>query len=289
MKLHSFALALVLSSFASLSAWAVPAAFVDAVQLPAWRVRGDVSEPLAPGMAVENGDQLRTGAGARVYLKLAEGSTVKLGESARMSFYSRSLKPASFFRGAIDMATGAFRYTTALAAKLRNRDVAIRVGAATIGIRGTDVWGKSSDDQDLVMLIEGHIEVKPAGGEPMTMDEPLSVFVAPKGAAPLPLATATEAELQSRARETDLEPSNGALHSRGRYVLRLGEALDETGALALYDQVRAAGYPATIRPRASEGGWQYQVVLRGYATQSEAQRAAGPVGAALKVATTAGR
>jgi hypothetical protein len=289
MKLHSIALALVMSSLVSVSAWAVPAAFVDAVQLPAWRVRGEVSEPLAPGMALENGDQLRTGAGARVHLKLAEGSTVKLGESARMSFYSRSLKPASFFRGAIDMVTGAFRYTTAQAAKLRNRDVAIRVGTATIGIRGTDVWGKSSDDQDLVMLIEGRIEVKPAGGESMTMNEPLSVFVAPKGAAPLPLSAATESELHSRARETDLEPSNGALHSGGRYVLRLGDALDETGALALYDQVRAAGYPATIRPRSSEGGWQYQVVLRGYATQSGAQRAAGPVGAALKVATTAGR
>ena len=135
---------------------AAPAALVDAVQVPAWRVRGDNTEALAPGMDIQNGDQVRTGPGARAYLKLAEGSTVKLGESAEMNFHSRSLKPQSFFRGALDILTGAFRFTTAQAAKLRKRDVAIRVGTATIGIRGTDVWGKSSGEQDLVMLIEGH-------------------------------------------------------------------------------------------------------------------------------------
>jgi hypothetical protein len=289
MKLRSGALVFLLSSLASFAAGAVPAASVDAVQLPAWRVRGEVSEPLAPGMELQNGDQVRTGSGARVYLKLAEGSTVKLGESARLSFYSRSLKPASFFRGAIDMATGAFRYTTAQAAKLRQRDVAIRVGTATIGIRGTDVWGKSGDDQDLVMLIEGRIEVKAAGREAVEMSNPLSVFVAPKGAAPLPLSTATDPELKSRARETDMEPSNGALHPTGRYALRLGDAMDESSALTLYDQMRAAGYPARIRPRRSESGWQYEVLVKGYASENEARRAAGPVGTALKMAATAVR
>ncbi|HEX5394017.1 MAG TPA: FecR domain-containing protein [Rhodocyclaceae bacterium] len=289
MKLRSRALVFLLSFLASFAAWGVPAASVDAVQLPAWRVRGEVSEPLAPGMELQNGDQVRTGSGARVYLKLAEGSTVKLGESARMSFYSRSLKPASFFRGAIDVAVGAFRYTTAQAAKLRQRDVAIRVGTTTIGIRRTDVWGKSDDGQDLVMLIEGRIEVKLAGGEPVEISDPLSVFVAPKGAAPLPLSTATEAELKSRSRETDLESSNGALHLSGRYALRLGDALDEASALGLYDQARIAGYPARIRPRRSESGWQYEVLVKGYASESEARRAAGPVGTALKVTATAVR
>lgn len=289
MKRSFGALFFLFVSFLPLIAVAVPAATVDAVQLPAWRVRGDVSEPLAPGMEMRNGDQLRTGTGARVYLKLAEGSMVKLGEAARMSFYSHSLKPASFFRGAVDVATGALRYTTAQVAKLRPRDVTIRVGTATIGIRGTDVWGKSSDDRDLVMLIEGHVEVRSAGADSVDMKEPLSVFVAPKGAAPLPLSTATDAELQARARETDLEPTNGALHSDGRYFIRLGEPLDEAGALALYDQTRAAGYPARIRPLRNEGGWRYEVLVKGYVNRSEAERAAGPVGTALKMTATVGR
>lgn len=289
MKRFPRALAFLFGALLPLAIMAAPAATVDAVQTPAWRVRGDVIEPLTPGMELQSGDQVRTGTGARAYLKLAEGSTVKLGEGARMSFYSHSLKPASFFRGALDVAIGAFRFTTAQAAKLRSRDVAIRVGTATIGVRGTDVWGKSSEDRDLVMLIEGHVEVKPAGGEPVQMVEPRSVFIALRGAAPLPLSSATEAELKSRSRETDLEPSNGALHSGGRYLIRLGEPLDEAGALALYDHARAAGYPARIHPVRSDGGWQYEVVVKGYADRSEADRAAGPVGAALKVTAVAGR
>lgn len=286
MKLPFLALLFLLSTS---SVWAASPAIVDAVQMPAWRVRGEATEALTPGMEMRNGDQVRTGSGARVYLKLAEDSTVKLGESAQMTLYSRSLKPQSFFRGALDVVTGAFRYTTAQAAKLRGRDLAIRVGTATIGVRGTDVWGKSSSDQDLVMLIEGKIEVKPAGGEALIMSEPRSVFVQPKGAAPLPLATASEAELQSRAQETDLQAANGALHRGGHYALRLGEDFDEPGALALYDQLRTAGYAATIRPRRSEAGWRYEVLLKGFADRSEAERAAGPVGTAFKMTASAVR
>jgi len=271
---------------------AAPAALVDAVQVPAWRVRGDNTEALAPGMDIQNGDQVRTGPGARAYLKLAEGSTVKLGESAEMNFHSRSLKPQSFFRGALDILTGAFRFTTAQVAKLHKRDVAIRVGTATIGIRGTDVWGKSNGEQDLVMLIEGHIEVKPAGGEPLPMTAPLSVFIAPKGGEPLPLGTATAEELASRSAETDIDPANGALHRKGSYSLKLGDATDEPTALALYDQVRRAGYAARVRPVANgdEGkGWRYEVLLKGFASQKDAEQAAGPVAAALKLPVTATR
>lgn len=287
MKLR--ATVLLAALIASCSALATPAALVDAVQLPAWRLRGDKTEPLAPGMDVQNGDRLQTGTGARVYLKLAEGSTIKLGESAALDFHTHSLKPQRFFRGALDVLTGAFRFTTAQAAKLRQRDVAIRVGTATIGIRGTDVWGKSGDEQDLVMLIEGHIEVKAVGRDPIEMVESLSVFLAPKGAEPLPLSTATEEELASRSAETDIDPSNGALRRKGRFSLRLGDALDEPGALVLYDQTRKAGYPARIRPVADGKDWRYEVLLKGFASRKEAEQAAGPLSAALKLPITATR
>lgn len=276
-------LALLLTSATAL---AVPAGLVDAVQAPAWRVRNEVQEPLIPGMTVQNGDRIKTGAGARVYVKLAEGSTVKLGESAELNLHSRSLKPQTFFRGALDVLAGAFRFTTAQAAKLKNRELAIRVGTATIGIRGTDVWGKSGQDRDLVMLIEGKVEVKHAGDEAMALTEPLSVFIVPKGGAPLPLSRATREELASRAAETDLDPANGALRHHGQFSVRLGDALDEPGALALYDKVRKAGYSARIRPVADGANWRYEVLIKGFVSRKDAERAAGPIGSAL--ALTAG-
>jgi len=42
--------------------------------------------PLLPGTQLRAGDQVVTGAGARLLIKLAEGSVVKLGENALMSF-----------------------------------------------------------------------------------------------------------------------------------------------------------------------------------------------------------
>jgi hypothetical protein len=38
-----------------------PVATVEAVQAPAWRDRGGITAPLAPGMELKSGDVLRTG------------------------------------------------------------------------------------------------------------------------------------------------------------------------------------------------------------------------------------
>lgn len=39
------------------------------------------------------------------------------------------------------------------------RDVNVRVEQLTIGVRGTDFWGRSRDERQIVCLIEGAIEV----------------------------------------------------------------------------------------------------------------------------------
>lgn len=280
--MRSAALSAALFALLATPARAVPQATVDAVVTPAWIERNGRTRPLDVGMEVKNGDRIRTGDGARAYLKLAEGSTVKIGEKASLGFFSRSLKPNKSFRGALDVATGAFRFTTDALRKVKERDVAVRVGTATVGIRGTDVWGKSDGDRDLVMLIEGRIEVRHASGETVEMGEPLTVFVAPKGAAPLPLTAASQEELHARARETEIVAGDGAARRGGRWRLSLGSFADEAAALERYDLAREAGFAVVIVPRAAEdGAWIYNVVQKGFADEAEAQRTA----ARLKAAT----
>jgi hypothetical protein len=128
---------------------------------PGWSATG-ARQPLAPGMELRSGDLVRTGTGARAYLMLAEGSRVKLGESARFNLHSSSLQPEKSFHGALDILAGAFRFTTGKLKKAVPRELAIRVGTATIGIRGTDIWGKTDQEGDLVALIEGRIEISRA-------------------------------------------------------------------------------------------------------------------------------
>jgi len=264
----------LLAGWFAAPAWAVPQAIVSAVQMPGWLSRGEQTVPLAPGMEVKNGDVLKTGEGARVYLKLADGSTVKVGESARLTFYARSLNPARLFRGALDIATGAFRFTSDLLRRVQGRDVTIRVGTATIGVRGTDVWGRSNDQDDIVCLIEGKVDVSHAG-DTVALNQPLSFFVAPKGQPAKPVAAVDPAQLATWAKQTDIQPGGGAALADGRWHLLLGRFASQTEALAIYDRAREAGYPARIKLNSGEsGGWDYEVRLAGFPSADEASAAA---------------
>lgn len=270
-------LRLLLLASLPLSAWAapVPPATVQAVQAPAWRERAGRAQPLAVGMAVQDGDQLRTGDGARAYVQLADGSVVKLGEDARLDLFSRSLTPRTHFRGALDVLAGAFRYTTDALRRVRGRELAIRVGTATAGIRGTDLWGKSDAEKDLICLIDGHIQVS-HGGETVHMAQPLSFFVAPKGQAAKPVAAVEPEQLRQWAQETDIAPAAGASRRGGRWKLLAGHAESEEEALALYDAMREAGFDARVRPVAAEkaGAWAYDLLLTGFPSEADAAAAA---------------
>jgi len=275
-----FAVFASLAMLLSTPVFAAAAATVEAVQSPAWRDRGGVTVPLAAGMELKSGDVLRTGAGARAYLMLAEGSRVKLGEAARFTFHSRSLQPAKSFRGALDVLAGAFRYTTGKLTKARSREVSIRVGTATIGIRGTDLWGRTDRDGDMVALLEGRIEVT-RGGQTVELAQPLTYFDAPSGKA-AEVKTLDPAVFSKLARQTEILPGDGAARAKGKWQVLAAAAASEEAALELYDQIREAGFAARIRPRRAEAdGWRYELLLSGFSSADEA----GVAAARLKAAT----
>ena len=252
-------------------------AVIDAVQMPAWLERADRVQPLLPGQQVLDGDRVRTGQGARAYIKLPEGSTVKLGEGALLTYQSATQQD-SIFKAALNVAIGAFRFTTGVARKLQKRNIDIRVGNATIGIRGTDVWGRSGKDGDLVMLIEGHVEVQPAQGEAVHLTQSMDEFTAPKGGAANPLQKASWDQFKQRARETDIEPGDGAARSGGKVRLLLGTFDVEQKSLELYDRARAAGFAVKIRPIKSDrsadssetADYRFEVSLSGFSSNAEA-------------------
>jgi hypothetical protein len=283
--LAAFALLAPLSPAPALAA---AAATVEAVQAPAWRERGGISTPLAPGMELDSGDVLRTGSGARAYLVLAEGSRVKLGEAAQFTFHSQSLRPEKSFRGALDIVAGAFRFTTGKLKRAVPREVAIRVGTATIGIRGTDIWGKTDKDGDLVALIEGRIEITRAG-QSTELGQAMTYFDAPTGKAaevkPLDLETFVKL-----ARQTEILPGAGAARVKGKGRLLVATAPSEEAALELYDRIREAGFAVRVVPRASDGGgWRYELRLAGFADAKDAEAAAAVVQARTGLRPVVGR
>jgi len=274
-----FAVVAVLASLFPAPVLAAAVATVEAVQAPAWRDRNGITVPLAAGMELRSGDVLRTGPGARAYVMLAEGSRVKLGEAAQLGIHTRSLRPEKFFRGALDILTGPFRFTTGRLKKTLPRELAIRVGTATIGIRGTDLWGRADQDGDLVALLEGRIEITRAG-QTTELAQPLTYYDAPRGQAASVKALDPEV-FRKLARQTEILAGDGASRSGGNWRVLAATAAGEEAALELYDRVRDAGFAARVKPRAEEGGgWRYEVLLAGFASADEAAVAAARLTAA---------
>lgn len=267
---------------------AAPLAVVEAVQAPAWLERAGRLVPLAPGVELRNGDTLTTGNEARAYLLLADGSRVKLGAQARFALHSQSTRPTEILRGALDVIAGAFRFTTGALKRATQRDLRIRVGTATIGIRGTDLWGRSGPERDIVALLEGHVEVT-RGGEVLELAEPMTYLDAPRAGAAL-IRPLESGQLSLWARETEILPGDGAARRQGRWRVEVTTAATAAAALAAYDRLREAGFAARLRPfRADPGAdWQYAVQLAGFPDRADAAAAAERL-AGLGFVATVGR
>lgn len=215
---------------------------VEAVQYPAWLEREGATVPLVPGTRLQPRDHLRTGGNARVRLRMGEGSAVKLGENAR--FVIETVEDRDVFRATLSVLAGAFRFTSDALSK-RRRDVSIRAKTVTAGIRGTDLWGKSTGERDLVCLLEGTITVGAEGHPTVTLDQPLDFYQKPRDGAPA-VAKVDAKQVAEWALETELSAGGAGASAGGRWRMVAAVKPDRDAALALNRRLRAAGYPSEI-------------------------------------------
>lgn len=251
---------------------AAPAAVVEGVQMPAWVEQGDGRKaPLAPGMELKAGEQVRTGNNSRVLLKLSEGSLVKLGENGVLKLDELKPDEGGVFKAALKVFEGAFRFTTDALMKSRRRSVNITVATVTTGIRGTDLWGKSSpNDRQVVCLIEGKIEVAAEGEKPVTLDQPRQFYQRNQGET-APVGFVDPTLLGQWALETEIAAGQGAVRAGGKWKVTLVTSDTQQGALAVYDQVRANGYAAEIHPAKAGGKRVYDVRIGHLPSKAEAE------------------
>lgn len=240
-------------------------AMVEAVQYPAWLERGGQAVPLAPGIPLRAKDRLRTGANARVLLKLGEGSSVKLGEHAQ--FVIEKVERRGIFRAALSVIAGAFRFTTAAIARHQGRDINIKVNNITAGIRGTDVWGKSTDARDLVCLLEGKVTVGSEGNPTVTLGQRLDFYQKPRGGAP-EVAKVDEKQIAIWSAETEIAPGGAAGRVGGSWRVVASKLAQRDAALALNRTLHAAGYPSRV---AVDGEGAFLVQVTGLAGEAQAR------------------
>ena len=268
-------------------AQAAGAARVESVQMPAWMVRNGVTRAVSAGMELESGDILRTGPHARLLLRLAEGSQVKLGADAELEL--ETLKPApaagGLFEGLLDVVKGAFRFTTTLLSRSHRRRVDVRIANVTAGIRGTDVWGKAAPDKDIVCLIEGEVSVQRGGDAAITMSQPLSFYVAPKNEPPLPVAPVDPEQLARWAQETDIAEHAPALVENGAWTVYLESLSTRDAAARSQAMLAERGFPVRIEPAEVGGRSYFRVALPGFASWRGALAFRDGIAASLGFAT----
>jgi len=256
-------------ALAATQALAAAAALVEGVQMPAWLERGAQRIPLAPGMELRPGDQLNTGAGSRVMVRLSEGSVVKLGENGSLRI--AELDPGKeMFKTALNVLEGAFRFATDVLAKGRRREVSIRVATVTAGIRGTDLWGRARARNEIVCLIEGQVEVGAEGEPAVALDQPLQFYQRQEGTTQ-PVGFIAKPQLDQWASEVELEAGKGVARRGGRWSVRLARADSQSDALRIYDELRTAGYAAEILPAKDGDKRVYVVRIRSLPSKAEGE------------------
>lgn len=264
--------AVALGLVTAAQAFAAPDAEVEGLQAPAWLTRDGKKMPLAVGAQLKNGDTITTGDGSRVLLRLAEGSAVKLGENARFELNDMSQKrdgAQQRFTASLGVREGAFRFTTAPDAKSSLRNVDVKFPTVTASITGTDLWGKSAGDREIVALVEGRITTTRRGDPPVVMDEPRSVYIAEKDARPAPITKITLAQLQGFAQETEMQAGAGVTGRGGAWKVYAASAANEEEAGAVLDRLRNAGFAATVQPAVSQGKQVYQVRIAGLVSEAD--------------------
>jgi len=128
---------------------------------PDGRVRG-----LSEGDPLFVGDILTTAARSKVDLRFSDGTRFELGPDGRMTVNRYSYR-ADEAEDEIEtsITKGIFRFVTGLIAKAKSENASVRMGVATIGIRGTHVVGEATETSARVILLETEGEPSPGAIE----------------------------------------------------------------------------------------------------------------------------
>ncbi|MDF1819976.1 MAG: SPOR domain-containing protein [Alcanivoracaceae bacterium] len=288
---------LLLAVACSVPVTALAAMTAAGVQYPAWKVDGDTRVALAAGDTVVPGDHVVTGKGGKVWLQMEDEALVKLGEEADFALKRLSVattdgpassnkapatagaarspdtvgkdQQASTLEGALSVLKGAFRYTSDNTVGGWNRNIEISMASvATIGIRGTDLWGAVNVSDAFVVLLEGVIDVQGTeSGDTVRLDTPLQLFQSQATA----LTTVSMDKVQALAPQTELDFGTGVMKPAGPYVIHLASYREQAAADRVASDLSTDGLAARVVAATVAGTQWFRVTVSGLASLEDAR------------------
>jgi len=174
---------------------------------------------------------------------------------------------------------GVFRFSTSLVGHSERRHVDIQVGVATIGVRGTDVWGRSADDGSLVALLEGKVSMDMPGHSGMMMEKPMHFMTMATGGADMKMdQEVTPDKVADWAAQTDVAAGSGVLTDDGKWTVALLSSTSEDDTLDLMQKLAAAGFPSEDATVTLKGKQWHRLLIEQAASYKDAKAIAAKVG-----------
>lgn len=247
---------------------------VEAVQVPAWVERNGQRSPAQPGLPLRPLDKAFTAAGSRMRLRMDARSAIKLGEQTELQVRSldtghRGVAEPGEHKGTFKLATGVFRYVIDDIDKAlwTRRDLHLELGAATVVMRGTDVWSTTNADQEAACVFDGKAEVVRDGKPRIALDKPGALWIVYSGEPEKPADQATPAQWTKFIAQSELQAGNGVLLPGGRWRTVAALLSSPAEAAALQARLQVAGYPAETKTK----GGRHEVRINQLATRADAE------------------
>jgi hypothetical protein len=270
-------------------------AVVEGVQMPAWVEQDGMKMPLTPGTRLRNSDIVSTGDGGRAEMKLEEGGTLKLGEDAHLSL--DNLAPTigldGRYRVALAVDQGAFRYTsstvvqkTVTRKKLKKgskkivkrktveahpRIVNVHLRSVNASAGGGDIWGKASDERDVVALFRGRVDVAHDDASQVSLTKAGTSVDALSGSTLSAPRTVPASDKNSWLRETGPITGRGVATRKGVWKVSIGTFRQGAEAEELMHKVTDEGYAAEMVPATVGGRAQTRLQITHFKTSGDAQ------------------
>lgn len=238
---------------------------ITRVTPPAWVVRNGARTPLAPETALQPGEILHTGAGGRLEANLGRFGRLHLGAHARAFAVDSGT-------ATLRILAGAFRISGQ--ATPSGVGWLLRLPGLSASVADADLLGQVTESRQHLVLRRGSAVVRTDMGEVLNMERTAErLELAPGNQTATIAQEATSAQVRL-LEETGFRPGDGTLVPGGRWRVTVLETRSEWKALAAYDRLRDAGYPAIISPSDGRSDPVYGVVVRGMHVRTEAEAVA---------------
>jgi hypothetical protein len=265
---------------------------VEAIQLPAWVERNGQRRAAEPGVQLRASDKAITSDNARMLLRMADRSMIKLGENTEFEIENLAVRQPqaagpSELSATLRLVTGVFRYATDYSSKAlgHKRDLNLKMATATVGIRGTDFWSMTDAEHDAVCMFEGKVEVVRDNKPGVMLDKPGAFWVVFTGEEEKPAGQATPDQLAKFIGQAEMQPGQGIVLQGGRWRTVAGLMPSSVEANALRTRMQTAGYPAEVVNKDAK----FEVRINQLATREDAEAVLAQLQANPALGVTAGR